>query len=366
MSNLLADGAVRLITLTGPGGTGKSRLAIEAARVAADGFVDGVLLVDLSDERHPDGVFAAIDRALGIGGLSGRSPLERIEHDLNERRVLLVLDNVEQVTTSGPGLVELLEHCPFVKILATSREALRVSAEHVFPVPPLSLPVGSGRPISLDDVSQSESGRLFIERAAAGGSGFVLSAAGTFLMWQRYLPPSRRFAAGDRVGSGPPDAVLCRRTAGAGPTCASTCSLVEAEIGPAGSERCATRSSGATNCSATTSAWSFGCTRSSSTAVSMTSTKRCGPSRPPTASTSWTRRPHSWTRASCVSPTGPAARLGSRCSRRSATTRQSSWPVSPTCHAGTPRSCSPLHRSRVDLHRCPDQPRPGSRFGGPR
>lgn len=176
LSILLDDDAVRLVTLTGPGGTGKTRLAIEAARAAGSRFPDGVLFVDLSAERRPEDVFAAIDRVVGAGGPSGRSALERVEYELGERRALLVLDNLEQVTMSGPGLVELLTRCPGVKIVATSREALRVNAEYVFAVPTLSLPGDDDTTETLEDVLRSESGRLFVERASAVGSDFVPTA----------------------------------------------------------------------------------------------------------------------------------------------------------------------------------------------
>lgn len=173
LRRLLGDEAVRLITLAGPGGTGKTRLAIEAARADVARFAGGVFFVDLAAERQPDQAFGAIARTLEVGGPAGGSSLERVQLALDEHHVLLVLDNVEQVVAAGPGLVDLLEHCPRVKILVTSREALRVSAERVFAVPVMSLPAVEGTSPSMDDVLRSEAGRLFIERASAVGSGFV-------------------------------------------------------------------------------------------------------------------------------------------------------------------------------------------------
>jgi predicted ATPase len=170
---VLDDDAVRLITLAGPGGTGKTRLAIEAARAEVGRFDDGVFFVDLAAERQVDEAFGVIARTLEIGGAAAGSPLERVERELGERNVLLVLDNVEQVTTAGPWFVELLEHCPRVKILATSRETLRVTGEHVFPVPVMSLPAVDGEIPTMDDVLRSEAGRLFSERASAVGSQFA-------------------------------------------------------------------------------------------------------------------------------------------------------------------------------------------------
>jgi predicted ATPase len=175
LGGLLADEAVRLVTLTGPGGTGKTRLALEAARAQLGRFGDGVFFVDLSAERRPDEVFAAIARALGIGGDAEGSALEALERDLRDRQVLLVLDNFEQVVSAGVGVVRLLEGCPFLKVLVTSREALRLSVERVFLVPPLTLPDADQAAVSVEAVLQSEAGRLFYERAAAVGSGFTLN-----------------------------------------------------------------------------------------------------------------------------------------------------------------------------------------------
>ena len=173
---LLVDDRVRLVTLTGAGGTGKTRLAVEVARSLVERFKDGVFFVDLSAERDRNEVFAAIGRTLGMGGATEVSPLDALRRVLHERDVLLILDNFEQVTTAGPGVVELLQHCPRVKSLVTSREALRVSGERLFPVPPLSLPVLSSAEPAVDAVLRSEAGQLLCERAAAVGSGFVLNA----------------------------------------------------------------------------------------------------------------------------------------------------------------------------------------------
>jgi predicted ATPase len=172
---VLDDERVRLITLTGPGGSGKTRLAVEAARVQVDRFDDGVVFVDLSTHHDPDEVFAEVARALGISSASDDSPLAALEHALSDEQVLLVLDNLEQVTAAGPGLVDLLERCPRVKALVTSREALRVSGERLFPVLPLTLPTTADTS-AVEDVLDSEAGRLFVERAEAVGSGFELTA----------------------------------------------------------------------------------------------------------------------------------------------------------------------------------------------
>lgn len=173
LHRLLERDVVRLITLVGPGGTGKTRLAIEVARAELEQFEHGVCFVGLASERSEDDAFAAIALALEVGGAASDTPLERIERDLAGRAVLLVLDNVEQVVGIGPGLVHLLERCPRVKMLVTSREALRLVAEHVYPVPVLSQPDAAAQDLTLDDVLASEAGRLFVDRVTAVGTSFA-------------------------------------------------------------------------------------------------------------------------------------------------------------------------------------------------
>ncbi|MFL6206131.1 MAG: ATP-binding protein [Acidimicrobiales bacterium] len=176
LHRLLGEEGVRLVTLTGPGGTGKTRLAVETATQEVSRFDDGVQFLDLSAEREPDDAFAALVRALGLDASTEGSPLDVLRRELRERELLLVLDNVEQVTSIGPGLVDLLRSCGAVKALVTSREPLRVSGERLFPVTPLSVPAAGGRSAA-EDVLRSEAGRLFAERAAAVGTGFTVTDA---------------------------------------------------------------------------------------------------------------------------------------------------------------------------------------------
>jgi predicted ATPase len=170
--DLVGTPEVRLVTLKGPAGTGKTRLAIRAALGEVERFADGVWFVDLSAERSADDAFAAVARAVGIAVASEAPPLDALEDALRDRQLLLVLDNFEQVMSAATGVVALLEHCPHVTVLVTSREALRVRGEHVLPVPPLSLPDRG------DEVSAgaSEAVRLFLDRAAAVHPGFRLDA----------------------------------------------------------------------------------------------------------------------------------------------------------------------------------------------
>src|ERR671910_473725 len=164
----------RLVTLIGPGGTGKTRLALQAAAEQVDRFEDGVFFVDLSAEREADGGYAAIVRPVAITGSGDDPPLEVLKRGLRERQLLLVLDNFEQVTDAATGLAELLAHCPGVTALVTSRAALRVRGERLFPVPPLTLPAGDGA-VSLEDAIASESVQLFVERAMSLRPDFQLT-----------------------------------------------------------------------------------------------------------------------------------------------------------------------------------------------
>lgn len=164
---------VRLVSLTGPGGAGKTRLALEAAAEVLPTFPDGVFLVDLSAEREPEKVFAAIGRTVELPGVTDDPPLKALERGLRGSRMLLVLDNFEQVTDAAPGVAELLQHCPDLTVLVTSRESLRVRGEALFPVPPLSLP--DSRTVSVDHARRSDAVQLFVNRAGAVLQGFELT-----------------------------------------------------------------------------------------------------------------------------------------------------------------------------------------------
>jgi predicted ATPase/class 3 adenylate cyclase len=171
----LDDAAIRLVTLTGPGGSGKTRLAIRAAADQIDRFTDGVYFVDLVVATDTDAVLALIATALGLTDTADRSPTEDLRRRLRDQQVLVVLDNFEQVTVAGPTLVELLADCPGLKLLVTSRQALRVRGEHVISVPPLSLPGAAARAATADELSQFEAIQLFVERARGVRSDFRLT-----------------------------------------------------------------------------------------------------------------------------------------------------------------------------------------------
>jgi predicted ATPase/DNA-binding SARP family transcriptional activator len=129
---------VRLLVLTGAGGSGKTRLALEAAREAASSFANGAAFADLAPLRDPALVVGAIARALGIQDVSGEDPLETLAAALRGRELLLLADNAEHVRAAAPSFVELLARAPRLTLLVTSRVVLHLSGEHVYPVEPLA------------------------------------------------------------------------------------------------------------------------------------------------------------------------------------------------------------------------------------
>jgi predicted ATPase/class 3 adenylate cyclase len=171
----LEDDSVRLLTLTGPGGIGKTRLALRAAADKVDRFEDGVVFVDLSAARDSTSLLAAIARAIGLIDTRDESLLDELTRQLREQRLLLVLDNFEQATVAAPTAAELLHGCPRLKLLVTSREALHVRGEHLFAVPPLSLPSVTLREVSAKQVVRYEAIQLFVGRARAVRPDFRLT-----------------------------------------------------------------------------------------------------------------------------------------------------------------------------------------------
>jgi len=169
-----SDG-VRMMTLTGPGGIGKTRLALQVAADLIDRFEDGVYLIDLASIRDPEAVPAAIARVVGIRETSDRSLLDELKEGLRRKTLLLLVDNFEQVTAAAHALLDLLQTCPRLKLLVTSREALHVRSEYVFPVPPLALPVNGRKQPSIEQLAQNEAVQLFGERAQAVKHDFELT-----------------------------------------------------------------------------------------------------------------------------------------------------------------------------------------------
>ena len=165
---------VRLLTLTGPGGAGKTRLAVRVAEDVLPRFVDGVRFVDLAPVSAPALVSLAIARALHVTEGGSPSLLDAVVAHLRDRSMLLVLDNVEQVVVAAPVATQLLAACPGLTVLVTSRVLLRVSGEHVYAVPPLTLPQ-PGSQLLVADMARFEAVHLFVTRTQAVEPGFALT-----------------------------------------------------------------------------------------------------------------------------------------------------------------------------------------------
>jgi predicted ATPase len=168
-------GRARLLTLLGTGGTGKTRLALQAATDLRHDYEDRIYFVDLAASRDVESVLSVTARAIGLREESDRPLLDDLKEQIGAQKMLLLLDNFEQVTTAAPTMVELLRDCPELKQLVTSREALHVSGESVFPVPPLALPESDLEHVSVEQLAQSEAIQLFVERAQAVKPDFRLA-----------------------------------------------------------------------------------------------------------------------------------------------------------------------------------------------
>ena len=175
LSDLLRQDGVRLVTLIGPGGVGKTRLVLHVAQALVDHFAGSVAFISLSAIGSPELVLATIARDLGVREAPIRPLRERLVSVLGDRRLLLVLDNFEHLLPAASDIAGLLTQCPRLTMLVTSREPLRLSGERRFPLSPMALP-GSDDVPAPDQLSSFEAIALFVERARQVQPDFTLDA----------------------------------------------------------------------------------------------------------------------------------------------------------------------------------------------
>ena len=191
----------RLVSLVGPGGVGKTRLAIRIGTDLRRGFRDGAWMVELAEVRDPALIGNATLAALDLRDQAATEPRALLLSYLRDKELLLVVDNCEHLLEAAAVLVtDVLKAAPGVRVIATSREPLSVAGEHVLPIPPLELPRAQADE-SLDQLRQNESVELFVERAV-GRIGHLRADRHQPDGGRGPVPPARRSAARDRARGG--------------------------------------------------------------------------------------------------------------------------------------------------------------------
>jgi predicted ATPase len=211
VKNLLLSPQTRLVTLTGPGGTGKTRLSLRVAEKSIDHFPDGAFFVPLADDTDAIQFVSRLAQQLEVRE-AGRALLESIKDYLRDKNLLLVLDNFEQLVSAAPVVADLLAAAPQLKIITSSRMPLQLHGEREYPVPPMDLPK-TGE-LSIDRLLGSESVNLFVERARASNPNFALTSDNAFVIAEICrrldgLPLALELAAA-RIKLLPPQAILSR------------------------------------------------------------------------------------------------------------------------------------------------------------
>jgi predicted ATPase/class 3 adenylate cyclase len=212
ISQLLGSDNVRMLTLTGPGGAGKTRLALQTGAELLDGFRSGVFFVSLAPIADEDLLVSSIAQALAIREIAGEDLATTLSVYLSDKQMLLVFDNFEQIVGAAPVTAKLLEAAPQLRILVTSRERLRLSAEHVYEVPPLMLPDATQD--DLGALLETDAIALFVARAGAVKPDFVLTqenaASVVAICWRLEGLPLALELAAARIAVLSPSALLSR------------------------------------------------------------------------------------------------------------------------------------------------------------